>query len=276
MENIVKVEFKGSKLHEKISKEIREYAVKEIKDCGLYLNFAEVRNDFKRQKEQIHKMTSECKEHIYSRSKAEDMAKREAQRKMRLYCGYFAPGAEDNISHEISRYYASAIVRHLEVWKRAIKFWYKVHKMSLPVQDITLHGIDGSEVIVNFNSRQQAKHNLERIIAEYINNHILGNGSYGQDFDISDIDIELESYIPMDNMDLSPFEESLRKFNGSYEAWMYNIGEQYLHEKVNEDAKSCERDFFRSGYIQDITHSIFEDFLKSVDEKIAIEGRFVA
>ena len=80
----------------------------------------------------------------------------------------------------------------------------------------------------------------------------------------------------MNHIGLSPFEENLHKFSGCYEAWLYNIDDHYLHEKVNEAAKNCEREFFRSGYVQDLTHSIFDDFLKSVNENIEIEGRYIA
>ena len=89
MDNTVQVSLKTSKLYESISKEIREYMVKEANDCGIYLNFSEVKRDMNRQKEQMLQVLLKEDNHIYTKSQVEDIANRELQRKMNLFRGYF-------------------------------------------------------------------------------------------------------------------------------------------------------------------------------------------
>ena len=267
MEQVMsKADFKSSKLYESISKEIREYMVKEAKDCGIYLNFSEVKRDMNRQKEQMLQVLSKEDNHIYTKSQVEDIANRELQRKMNLFRSYFESGNEDNISNSIAKYYADIIVSRIEVWKRAIRVWVKANNVDCMDEKIVLNGVNGAEVIIDLYSSQKCKSNLQRVIAQYIDDNILDNSTYTDDFYDSDIKVTIEDYIPLKHVDLSPFEETMRKLTGIYSAWTYNLDTLYMEEKVNDAAKYCERDVFRSGFIQDVTHSIFNSFLQKLEK----------
>lgn len=260
--------FMESKLYKRISKEIAEYSIKELEECGYYLSFSEMHRRLNLMRKQNQKVYTETEDHIYSKNEVKQLAEKEAKRRLNTYRSYFNSCADNNIGSEIGRYYSAIIIRRLELWKRAIRLWYKFHKIPLPVNNLTLHGIDDAELVLNFNSKRYPKHNLKKIIVEYINDNILNNCTYGESFDELDIDINLEAYLPLGNIDLSPFEEKLRKLTGCYEAWIYSIDDEHLRKRVNNEAEICERQFFKSGYIQDLVNSIFSDFLEKVNETL--------
>lgn len=269
MENNVNTKrFAESNLYERIAKYAAEFTVKEMKSCGDYLNFDEVYKEFDRVKKQTGKIlnTDESIKHIYSKSDVRNEANNEADRRLRLYADYFSPYENKNISTEIGKYYAAVILRRIELWKRAVRMWYKVHRLPLTLQRIKICGIDEAEIVVDFNSRQKSRNNLQKVIAKYINENILMDRRYTNSFSETDIEITVESYVPRTNWDLSPFEEKMRKMLGIYEAWYYDLDDSYLYDKVNATARDCENDFFRSGYIQDLTRSIFAAFLHSFNE----------
>lgn len=272
MENNVNTKrFAESNLYERIAKYAAEFTIKEMKNCGGYLNFDEVYKEFDRVKKQTGKIfnTDESVKHIYSKSEVRNEANNEADRRLELYTDYFNPYADGNISTEIGKYYAAVILGRIELWKRAVRMWYKVHRLSLPIQSIKICGIDEAELIVDFTSRQKSRNNLQKVIAKYINENILTDRRYTNSFSENDIEIAVESYIPRTNWDLSPFEEKMRKMLGIYEAWYYGLDDSYLYDKVNAAARDCENDFFRSGYIQDLTRSIFAAFIHSFNESEA-------
>lgn len=109
---------------------------------------------------------------------------------------------------------------------------------------------------------------MKEILADFIDKELLDSHDYAKYIDSKILIVDIKTYVPAENYNLSPFAESIRKLTGIYEAYTYSINDNSLYtldKLINSCIRRCESDFFNNGYLQDIIRSITSELVKKLN-----------
>lgn len=241
---------------------ISNYEINQLEDAGFFSQYDEINADCHKILDNLHKITGKNSRHIYSKDKILELAKEDITGRISARKQYFQPKTENNISQVIAAAYTDHIISQIDKWKKELLNINAVERTT-----ITLNCINSINLTIDFNSQQKPKSNLKEVLANFIDNELLDSHDYAKYIDSKILIVDLETYVPTENYNLSPFMESIRKLAGIYEAYTYTINDNSLYtldKLLDSCIKRCESDFFSNGYLQDIIRSITSELVKEL------------
>lgn len=242
---------------------ISNYEINQLEDSGFFSHYDEINADCHKILDNLHKITGKNSRHIYSKDKILELAKEDVTGRISARKQYFQPKTENNISQVIAAAYTEHIIRQIDKWKKEL-----LKISAIERNTITLNCIHNISLTIDFNSQQKPKSNMKEILADFIDKELLDSHDYAKYIDSKILIVDIKTYVPAENYNLSPFAESVRKLTGIYEAYTYSINDNSLctlDKLINSCIRRCESDFFNNGYLQDIIRSITSELVKKLN-----------
>ena len=264
-------QFKQSESYKEIKEELENFVLKNQSRYIRYSNVLDLREE-SRAKDMPFKKALLYKRIVpeeFSKSGCKKAATQLVRKKISDCRDYFTPDKTGNIAEQLGKIYFAAICTKFQECRDKMFTWHKAANIDLFGIALLLHA-DDAYMYMPMLSFQKISSDIAELIEEYVNRNILTKCGYGKNFHVQDLAItyDKEKLLANQQAHLNPLVESIKKLVGNYYIWNYTIdfdSEMALYDKVNEEARLCAEDFFRTGYAQQLATSFAKDFIDKIE-----------